>query len=230
MSDELSLSNFPYTFPHNHTPPYAIDEQGRLTTAAPFSDIALSQPTSTPFDFNNNASAVKSNESHSCDNRAPSDAKNHIKERSIKKERAVCKTCGKSFSRVPDLKRHAQKHDPLELKFLCGVKGCDYGGCYRPDKMGSHIKNRHMNGKKHLGILVFKEHYRYIFPEPGYCFPASGDCLLSTGFLEALAATGASEVNCRHYPSFRCFTLAELLTTDGKGLKKMDADGRVASD
>lgn len=60
--------------------------------------------------------------------------------------RHVCVTCGKSFSRAPDMQRHAKKHDPAARRIDCPVPGCPYKGAkgfLRRDKLASHRQNRH---------------------------------------------------------------------------------------
>jgi len=68
-----------------------------------------------------------------------------------KRPRSTCLVCKKTFSRVSDLRRHANKHDPESRKHFCHVEGCKYSGSYREDKIISHMKNCHpeflVNGK-----------------------------------------------------------------------------------
>jgi len=134
--------------------------------------------------------------------------------------RAKCTHCQKTFSRKADLQRHAQKHQSGEPQFQCGVKGCDYGGSHRLDKMGSHIKNRHLKANKYRGIFTTWSEW-----DLGYCFPASGDCLFSQDFLETDYRQQRPEF-WRHYGNRtdrEFFKATEVLTEDLKGLKKTEA-------
>jgi len=134
--------------------------------------------------------------------------------------RAKCTHCQKTFSRKADLQRHAQKHQSGEPQFQCGVKGCDYGGSHRLDKMGSHIKNRHLKANKYRGIFTTWSEW-----DLGYCFPASGDCLFSQDFLETDYRQQRPEF-WRHYGNQAdrdFFKATEVLTEDLKGLKKTEA-------
>ncbi|KAL6717928.1 hypothetical protein ACLMJK_004013 [Lecanora helva] len=90
-----------------------------------------------------------------------------------KASRVVCDKCNKTFSRLYDLRRHALKHDEGAVWYYCGVKGCGYGGYYRPDKVFSHVRNCHYNGRKYFGVIQVRE----------YVLPACGDCLFSANFL-----------------------------------------------
>lgn len=61
--------------------------------------------------------------------------------------RNVCPTCSKTFSRVPDMLRHAKTHDPGAQRIDCPSPDCQYkgtNGFLRTDKLRSHLKNRHL--------------------------------------------------------------------------------------
>ena len=55
----------------------------------------------------------------------------------------TCAECRLTFSRPADLHRHSGVHLPERRKYCCVVKGCEYKGSYRKDKLTSHVKNRH---------------------------------------------------------------------------------------
>lgn len=126
--------------------------------------------------------------------------------------RAKCAHCGKTFSRVYDLDRHATKHQLGIDKYQCGVEGCEYGGSHRLDKMGSHMKNRHLKGNEYLGVLT----------SGMYCFPKSGDCSFSPDFLNSEEYAK----QCRYWLGFSPYieyssSLAPFLSDDGMKLKRV---------
>ena len=129
------------------------------------------------------------------------------------KPRVACTKCSKTFSRRTDLSRHFQKHQPGEPSYQCGVDSCGYGGSHRKDKMRSHAKNCHSKGNDSCNIFRIGK----------YCFPASGDFQFSQDFLKsgASANLGALEYRLKgaHYRDSK--PLKNLLTEDGKGIKKM---------
>lgn len=66
--------------------------------------------------------------------------------RALPPRRHVCPTCSKTFSRAPDMHRHARKHNPGAQRIDCPSPGCPYTGAkgfLRSDKLTSHWQNRH---------------------------------------------------------------------------------------
>lgn len=66
--------------------------------------------------------------------------------RALSPRRHACPTCGKTFSRAPDMYRHARKHNPGAQRIDCPSPGCPYTGAkgfLRSDKLASHWQNRH---------------------------------------------------------------------------------------
>ncbi|MCJ1266681.1 hypothetical protein MMC22_006566 [Lobaria immixta] len=66
--------------------------------------------------------------------------------RALPSRRHACLTCGKTFSRAPDMHRHARKHNPGVQRIDCPSPGCPYTGAkgfLRSDKLASHWQNRH---------------------------------------------------------------------------------------
>ena len=66
--------------------------------------------------------------------------------RALPPHRHVCPTCSKTFSRLPDMHRHARKHNLGAQRFDCPFPGCPYTGAkgfLRRDKLASHWQNRH---------------------------------------------------------------------------------------
>ena len=61
-----------------------------------------------------------------------------------------CTKCGLTFSRAADLGRHMGIHLPERRKYHCSVRGCEYRGSYRKDKLASHVRNRH-NREREFG-------------------------------------------------------------------------------
>ena len=61
----------------------------------------------------------------------------------VGRARSTCTTCNKTFSRRSDMERHAKKHQPTMRIYHCSVRGCEYEGSYRKDKLEAHVKNCH---------------------------------------------------------------------------------------
>ena len=61
-------------------------------------------------------------------------------------QRALCKKCNQTVKRPSDLKRHALKHGPKNIK--CQVHGCKYR-TYRKDKIGEHMRRHHPAAGSH---------------------------------------------------------------------------------
>lgn len=55
-----------------------------------------------------------------------------------------CEVCGKSFSLVKNMRRHALQHDFSALRHMCRVDGCDFE-TLRSDKFVEHMKKHHSN-------------------------------------------------------------------------------------
>ncbi len=53
-----------------------------------------------------------------------------------------CEVCGKSFSLVKNMRRHALQHDYNALKYQCKVKNCQFG-TIRSDKFAEHMRRHH---------------------------------------------------------------------------------------
>jgi len=204
--------------------PAEISNHGCLSTKA-----SASNPTTLPVDADFYSQSVKDkatgNQSFGpspCNTSAGSKGPNDPIAGSA---RAKCTHCQKTFSRKADLQRHAQKHQSGEPPYQCGVKGCDYGGSHRLDKMGSHIKNRHLKANEYRGILTTYSKRSYWARSLTYCFPASGDCLFSQDFL-------GSKIYQERRPFWQrfgnpidryFFPATEVLTEDLKGLKRTEA-------
>ena len=140
-----------------------------------------------------------------------------------KKPRPLCKVCKKSFSRVGDLRRHIYKHGSGDLKHQCGVEGCAYGGSGRLDKLASHIKNCHLNGKANLGVIEITSWDDSM--SKVYCLLGAGDCVLSTDCLGVVTRAHRVrwlKVNIIGFSnsSVRIF-LDNVLTPDRTGIRKL---------
>ena len=123
--------------------------------------------------------------------------------------RAQCRHCKKTFSRGTDLRRHAAKHLTEEPKYQCGVRGCGYGGSHRRDKVFSHLKNCHVNGRNIIGSLYLGR----------YCFPALGDCLFSQDFLDYKTNLRETDFFLSCLGGWEYFPFERLVTENGQGLK-----------